>query len=229
MTKYRKGACTNCGAMTHKTKDCTERPRKKGAKYTGKNFKDDELIEDLDLNFDAKRDAWNGYDPSMHSDTIKRFEVMEGQRQALRRKNKEVRRRRRHRRFPFLYVSTLSSPPRNTRLPLGVQEAYKRSQEGGAPGDDDEDKETEATGPVGAKQSTGHQRGSAGAQMSVRNLRIREDTAKYLINLDPGSAFYDPKTRSMRANPFVGTGKEGEVRVVHGAGRGAADGARVLE
>lgn len=34
--------------------------------------------------------------------------------------------------------------------------------------------------------------------MSVRNLRIREDTAKYLRNLDPGSAFYDPKTRSMR-------------------------------
>ena len=37
--------------------------------------------------------------------------------------------------------------------------------------------------------------------MSVRNLRIREDTAKYLRNLDVNSAHYDPKTRSMRANP----------------------------
>ena len=37
---------------------------------------------------------------------------------------------------------------------------------------------------------------------TIRNLRIREDTAKYLINLDPESAFYDPKTRSMRANPL---------------------------
>lgn len=44
---------------------------------------------------------------------------------------------------------------------------------------------------------------------TVRNLRlvywfifrIREDTAKYLRNLDPNSAFYDPKTRSMRENP----------------------------
>jgi len=33
---------------------------------------------------------------------------------------------------------------------------------------------------------------------TVRNLRIREDTAKYLRNLDLSSAYYDPKTRSMR-------------------------------
>ncbi len=38
-------------------------------------------------------------------------------------------------------------------------------------------------------------------KMTVRNLRIREDTAKYLRNLDPNSAFYDPKTRSMRDDP----------------------------
>jgi len=38
-------------------------------------------------------------------------------------------------------------------------------------------------------------------RVSVRNLRIREDTAKYLRNLDVKSAFYDPKTRSMRSNP----------------------------
>ena len=38
-------------------------------------------------------------------------------------------------------------------------------------------------------------------RVSVRNLRIREDTAKYLRNLDVKSAYYDPKTRSMRSNP----------------------------
>jgi pre-mRNA-processing factor SLU7 len=43
--------------------------------------------------------------------------------------------------------------------------------------------------------------------VSVRNLRIREDTAKYLRNLDSNSAFYDPKTRSMRENPYEETGK----------------------
>ena len=37
---------------------------------------------------------------------------------------------------------------------------------------------------------------------TVRNLRIREDTPKYLRNLDLNSAFYDPKSRSMRMNPL---------------------------
>merc|ERR1711884_513245 len=37
---------------------------------------------------------------------------------------------------------------------------------------------------------------------TTRNLRIREDTAKYLLNLDVNSAFYDPKSRSMRDNPL---------------------------
>ena len=30
--------------------------------------------------------------------------------------------------------------------------------------------------------------------IAVRNLQIREDTAKYLRNLDPNSAYYDLKT-----------------------------------
>lgn len=84
-------------------------------------------------------------------------------------------------------------------------------------------------------------------RITVRNLRIREDTAKvrnskylknmayalvfslsmfpvtflfkntntnflyllsqYLRNLDPNSAYYDPKTRSMRENPYSNAGK----------------------
>ena len=42
---------------------------------------------------------------------------------------------------------------------------------------------------------------AGGASGSVRNLRIREDTAKYLLNLDTASAHYDPKSRSMREDP----------------------------
>jgi pre-mRNA-processing factor SLU7 len=36
---------------------------------------------------------------------------------------------------------------------------------------------------------------------TTKNLRIREDTAKYLLNRDVNSAYYDPKSRAMRENP----------------------------
>jgi pre-mRNA-processing factor SLU7 len=56
------------------------------------------------------------------------------------------------------------------------------------------------------------QGGVGGAQMKVtaRNLRIREDTAKYLRNLDPNSAYYDPKSRSMRDNPYASADAAGD-------------------
>jgi pre-mRNA-processing factor SLU7 len=81
--KFQKGACTNCGAMTHKANECVERPRKVGAWKTNKNIAADEVLVDVrsgrfgKLTFDAKRDAWLGYDASEHQDTIDRFEKME--------------------------------------------------------------------------------------------------------------------------------------------------------
>merc|ERR1712079_402759 len=69
--------------------------------------------------------------------------------------------------------------------------------------DEDEDKYVEKMDMPGTKHD-------AAERYTVRNLRIREDTAKYLRNLDPNSAHYDPKTRSMRKNPYEGTGKSAE-------------------
>jgi len=34
-----------------------------------------------------------------------------------------------------------------------------------------------------------------------KDLRIREDQAKYLLNLGTNSAFFDPKSRALRGNP----------------------------
>ena len=63
--------CCSCGAMTHKTKDCLERPRTKGAKFTNKHIAADEKVESIDLDtFEAKRDRWNGYDTSDYATRV---------------------------------------------------------------------------------------------------------------------------------------------------------------
>ena len=69
--------------------------------------------------------------------------------------------------------------------------------------DEDEDKYAEEADMPGQKLHI-----ESKQRISVRNLRMREDTAKYLLNLDPNSAYYDPKSRSMRDNPFAGTAKD---------------------
>ena len=38
-------------------------------------------------------------------------------------------------------------------------------------------------------------------RIAVKNLRQREDVAKYLRNLDPDSAYYNGKSRTMKDNP----------------------------
>lgn len=74
-TKYRKGACENCGALTHKRKDCLERPRKVGAKFTGEGIAPDEHLQsNIDLDFDGKRDRWNGYDPGEYQGIVEEFQ-----------------------------------------------------------------------------------------------------------------------------------------------------------
>ncbi|KAJ9613894.1 mRNA splicing protein [Cladophialophora chaetospira] len=141
-TKFRKGACENCGAMTHKTKECLSRPRKAGAKWTGRDIQADEIVEDVSLGWDAKRDRWNGYDSREYSAVVKEYEELES-----------------------------------------LKKATGNTTKDGA--DLDDARIAEET-DMGRSQPT-----------STRQLRLREDTAAYLKNLDLESARYDPKTRSM--------------------------------
>lgn len=61
--RFKKGACENCGALTHKSIDCVDRPRQVGAKWKGKQMAPDELIPDQNVEgFEAKRDRWGGYE-----------------------------------------------------------------------------------------------------------------------------------------------------------------------
>ncbi|MCJ1385709.1 mRNA splicing protein [Xylographa soralifera] len=154
-TRFRKGACENCGAMTHKTKDCLSRPRANGARWTGKDIQADEVVQEVDLGWDAKRDRWNGYDATEYQAVIEEYEEME----SLKKRSKGVK-----------------TPGQR----LLTEDGSEKTE-----GEGEEAKYAEES-DMGRQQST-----------ATRNLRLREDTAKYLLNLDLDSAKYDPKTRSM--------------------------------
>lgn len=178
-TKYRKGACENCGAMTHKKKDCLERPRKIGAKYSGDNFAPDEHIQsEMAFDYEGKRDRWNGYNPDEHQRVYEEFEKIEQAKRFLKEQAIEEK-----------LLDDKADPEADT----GDTKAKADS--------DDEDKYADDVDMPGQKFVNKE-------RITVRNLRIREDTAKYLHNLDVNSAYYDPKTRSMRDNPFKSTGME---------------------
>ncbi|XP_035912549.1 pre-mRNA-splicing factor Slu7-like [Anopheles stephensi] len=161
VTKYRKGACENCGAMTHKRVDCMERPRKVGAKFSAKQIAHDEFIQpNIVSDYDGKRDRWAGYDPANHREIVEEYLKIEQAKREL----------------------------RAQKLKENPDLAEEQGEEA------DEDRYVDEVDMPGTKVDSKQ-------RITVRNLRIREDTAKYLRNLDPNSAYYDPKTRSMRDNP----------------------------
>lgn len=156
-TKFRKGACENCGALTHKTKECLSRPRAKGARWTGKDIQADEVVQDVELGWDAKRDRWNGYDAEQYRNVTEEWEELENLKKKLK-----------------------GGEAESDRQKVLTEDGEQRVE-----GEEEEAKYAEES-DMGRQQST-----------ATRNLRIREDTAKYLLNLDLDSAKYDPKTRSM--------------------------------
>ncbi|XP_058809972.1 pre-mRNA-splicing factor Slu7 [Phymastichus coffea] len=169
-TKWREGACENCGAMGHKRKDCFERPRARLARFTNEKIAPDEVQQPtLSLSYDGKRDRWAGYDPSEHRAIVEEYQKIEEAKKQLKAEK------------------------------LNSSEAEEEQDED----EDDEDKYVDDIDMPGTKVDSKQ-------RITVRNLRIREDTAKYLRNLDPNSAYYDPKTRSMRDNPYKGTDKEAD-------------------
>lgn len=51
-----------------------QRPRKVGAKYTGTGIAPDEHDQvQIDLDYDGKRDRWNGYDPEEHQRIVEEY------------------------------------------------------------------------------------------------------------------------------------------------------------
>ena len=211
-TAFRKGACTNCGAMTHKAKDCVERPRKKGAKYSNKDIKQDEMVVEMAFDYAGKRDHWAQYDPSDHTTRIEAYERemeirlkqhKQEQMAKLAAKEHERNKKDEEKKKKKKKSKKTGAADDGEGEGGGDEEEGEESGDTDADTDDEDDedldKEDEADAVLTQKMNANR---NGGAKMSVRNLRIREDTAKYLLNLDVNSAYYDPKTRSMREAPL---------------------------
>ncbi|KAK7807311.1 hypothetical protein U0070_007446 [Myodes glareolus] len=190
-TKYRKGACENCGAMTHKKKDCFERPRRVGAKFTGTNIAPDEHIQpQLMFDYDGKRDRWNGYNPEEHMKIVEEYAKVDLAKRTLKAQKLQEE----------LASGKLMEQANSPKHQWGEEEPNSQMEKDHNSEDEDEDKYADDIDMPG-------QNFDSKRRITVRNLRIREDIAKYLRNLDPNSAYYDPKTRAMRENPYANAGK----------------------
>lgn len=191
-TKYRPGACENCGAMTHKKKDCLERPRKVGAKYTNKDIAPDEiLLPEVEHTFDSKRDRWAGFQPEMYKSTIEEYNKVE----EAKRKLKEEKLAQEADAATKAEQDKSDSPNETGDVAINDLDDDDSDEE-----DDEDEKYADKADMPGTKVDVKQ-------RMTIRNLRLREDTAKYLYNLDPNSAYYDAKTRSMRENPIPDSSK----------------------
>eukprot|EP00933_Yihiella_yeosuensis_P024746 TRINITY_DN19187_c0_g1_i1.p1 TRINITY_DN19187_c0_g1~~TRINITY_DN19187_c0_g1_i1.p1 ORF type:complete len:682 (+),score=210.79 TRINITY_DN19187_c0_g1_i1:85-2130(+) len=214
-TKFIKGACENCGATTHTKKDCVERPRAIKAKHNGKNLMPDEYIQELSLDYDGKRDRWNGYQNEDYKKVIEDWEKIEAERRRVKAAEMEERAKLKERLKSQKKALKKKRKQRRKQLRRqaegrGSDEADTDTDCGDSDTDTDTDSDSEASDDedLGEKLKDFDKSSSTAAnkddklRTTTRNLRIREDTAKYLLNLDVNSAYYDPKSRSMRDNPL---------------------------
>ncbi|XP_039860185.1 pre-mRNA-splicing factor SLU7-like [Simochromis diagramma] len=153
--------------------DPSKRPTLKHQRPQSKNEKQYSAIGELTMDYDGKRDRWNGYDPEEHQCIVEEYAKVD------------------------LAKRTLKAQKLQDELASGKLDQTEREHDSK---DEDEDKYADDIDMPG-------QNFDSKRRITVRNLRIREDTAKYLRNLDPNSAYYDPKTRAMRENPYSNTGK----------------------
>jgi pre-mRNA-processing factor SLU7 len=163
------------------------------------------------VSYSAKRDSWKGYDAEHYKTVVDKFQRMEDQRKEYKKqeleaveKAEEEQRALKKERKAAAAANAKGGEADHSDDSNDSDSDYDSDEDDG--GDSDDEKEF-LEGDANAKDfqsRVARQGGVGGNEMKVtaRNLRIREDTPKYLRNLALDSAHYDPKSRSMRANPF---------------------------
>ncbi len=232
--KFRKGACENCGSMSHKLKECCERPRAAKAKYSGKNLCQDEFIFEVPLDYEGKRDRWNGYDSSNYKKYIYEYEKLEEAKKKIKEEELKIlddeKKKQKKLRDEDLDES-VSSEDENRFLVEEKENNKEQTNEISEEKIDEKinikkEKEKENV-EVEEKVAIDENdeiykiysegiinRENRKEKLNIKNLKellyktatskslhIGDDYSKYLLSLKENSAYYDPKSRSMRENP----------------------------
>jgi len=193
--KYEDGSIEKKVKFKPKSKKGMFKPRIRLTKSGNRSLKTDAAKYGKEI-YDSKRDKYFGYDAESHT---RKVEKMFQEREAVRRKLREEKKAK-------------MQQEQDEQRKNGTADNEEKKQLSDVDSDVDSDVEgsEDDSGDEFAQKEEklfttrlARQGGVGGAQMKVtaRNLRIREDTAKYLRNLDTNSAYYDPKSRSMRDNP----------------------------
>lgn len=180
VTKFRKGACTNCGSIAHKAIDCLERPRKVGAKYTSQDMRDEEKVNEIQTTWDSKRDRWNGYDADEYQQVVKKFEQDEASKEQEKQEEivqEKARKEQAH--TPDTTESSVSQKKKTAKDDYGLDSLD---------GDDDDSDDEDQDSP----------RKDGSTTQTTRSLRVREDKARYLQDLSEDAAVFNPKSRTLR-------------------------------
>ena len=212
--KYEDGTVERRVKLNNMATTTAARPRIRRTKRGARSINVEEATQGgMTETYDSKRDAYHGYDQKSHNATLTaRFEERERIRRKFRESLKtnldghDKKNKYNNSATPGTEGSqeTSSDVVKDTNQDDGTNnnDNNHNADDRDDDGDNDEFMQRDEDDKV-ITTRLARQGGVGGAQMKVtaRNLRIREDTAKYLRNLDPNSAYYDPKSRSMRDNP----------------------------
>jgi len=210
--KYEDGSVETCVKMK-KADRLTKYARIRMTKSGNRSFVVDHSVSGKET-YDSKRDKYHGYDMQHHLDSLK---VKFAERDAIRKKLRLIKQQQEQQQQQS-NENDNENDENNNHKSNQKKKKDKQDIPSNSDSDDDSDYDSDAGSDSDDEfvqrdeddkvhtSRLARQGGVGGQQLKVtaRNLRIREDTAKYLHNLDTNSAYYDPKSRSMRDNPNVG-------------------------